>query len=146
MEATKDIVKVWKSLRERRGILSLPDSKPGRPLSEDVKSKVLKFYVDDETSINMPGMKDFVSVRNNEGVREHIQKRLILSNLKELYELFKLEYPDCKVGFSMFASLRPKYCVLAGSGDTHTVCVCSIHQNVKLMILEFIFRVLFWQV
>ncbi|KAH0546735.1 hypothetical protein KQX54_014441, partial [Cotesia glomerata] len=39
MEATKDIVKVWKSLRERRGILSLPDSKPGRPLSEDVKSK-----------------------------------------------------------------------------------------------------------
>lgn len=62
----------------------------GRPLSEDVKSKVLKFYVDDETSINMPGINDFVSVRNNEGVREHIQKRLILSNLKELYELFKL--------------------------------------------------------
>lgn len=83
----------------------------------------------------MPGMKDFVSVRNDEGVREHVQKRLILSNLKELYELFKLENPDCKVGFSMFASLRPKNCVLAGSGGTHTVCVCSIHQNVKLMIL-----------
>ncbi|KAG8040804.1 hypothetical protein G9C98_001792, partial [Cotesia typhae] len=30
MEATKDIVKVSKSLRERRGILSLPDSKPGK--------------------------------------------------------------------------------------------------------------------
>lgn len=30
METTKDIVKVSKSLRERRGILSLPDSKPGK--------------------------------------------------------------------------------------------------------------------
>lgn len=29
MEASKDIVNVSKSLRERRGILSLPDSKPG---------------------------------------------------------------------------------------------------------------------
>ena len=36
--------------------------------------------------------------------------------------------------FSKFASLRPKECVLAGESGTHSVCVCTIHQNVKLMI------------
>ena len=40
-----------------------------------------------------------------------------------------------KIGFSKFAELRPRYCVLAGASGTHSVCVCTIHQNVKLMIL-----------
>ena len=34
----------------------------------------------------------------------------------------------------MFASLRPKYCILSGAAGTHTVCVCAIHQNVKLLL------------
>jgi hypothetical protein len=29
--------------------------------------------------------------------------------------------------------LRPKECVLAGGSGTHSVCVCTIHQNMKLM-------------
>lgn len=32
------------------------------------------------------------------------------------------------------AELRPKHCVLAGTSGTHCVCVCTIHQNVKLML------------
>ena len=39
-----------------------------------------------------------------------------------------------RVGFSKFCSLRPKWCVLAGPKGTHSVCVCTIHQNVKLML------------
>ena len=38
------------------------------------------------------------------------------------------------MGFSKFAELRPKWCVLAGSTGTHSVCVCSIHQNAKLLV------------
>lgn len=30
--------------------------------------------------------------------------------------------------------LRPKWCVLAGASGTHLVCVCTIHQNVILLI------------
>lgn len=78
----------------------------------------------------MPGKKDFVSVKE-EGKREHIQKRLVLSNLREVY----VRFPDHKIGFSKFAELRPKHCVLAGANGTHSVCVCTIHQNVKLMSL-----------
>ena len=39
------------------------------------------------------------------------------------------------VGFSKFADLCPKHCVLAGASGTHAVCVCTIHQNVKLMMV-----------
>ncbi len=72
----------------------------------------------------MPGMKDFVSVKQ-EGKRVHIQKRLVLSNLKDVYREFKDQFPALKVGFSKFADLRPKHCVLAGGNGTHSVCVCT---------------------
>ena len=74
-----------------------------------------------------------MSVVTAEGKREHCQKRLILCNLKELYEQFKTIYPGTIVGFSTFAMQRPKECILAGSCGTHSVCVCSLHQNAKLM-------------
>lgn len=64
-----------------------------------------------------------------------VQKRLILLDLKELFQCFRDEYPEEKVGFSKFASLRPKNCVLAGTSGTHTICVCILHQNIKLMML-----------
>ncbi len=74
----------------------------------------------------MPGMKDFVSVRKD-GKRIHIQKRLVLSNLKEAYNEFKQKFPDRKVGFSKFAELRPKHCILAGAIVVHTQCVCALY-------------------
>ena len=63
-------------------------------------------------NIPVPGMKDFISVLF-EGKRQHVQKRLVLCNLREAYEQFKQTYPDQKIGFSKFAELRPKECVLA---------------------------------
>ena len=78
----------------------------------------------------MSGKKDFVSIAR----RSHMQKRLILSNLKELYAKFKTCYPDIKTCFSNFCSHRPKWCITVGASGTHTVCVCTYHQNVKLMI------------
>jgi len=84
----------------------------------------------------MPGMKDVVSVKTN-GERRLVQKRLLLLNLKKLYALFKETYLDCKISFSVFAKLRPKQCVLPGALGTYSVCVCTIHQNVKLMLDQY---------
>ena len=64
----------------------------------------------------------------------HKQRRLLLSNLKELHGAFKEKYPHAKVGFSKFCSLRPKWCLSVGSAGTHSVCVCSSHQNVQLLV------------
>ena len=60
-------------------------------------------------------------------------KRLVLGNLKEIYQQFKEKNPNTKIGFSKFAMLRPKECILAGASGTHSVCVCTVHNNVKLM-------------
>lgn len=124
-----------KALVKEKGILSTPDPKAGKSLKEVAKQKVLAFYNSDEVSRIMPGKKDYVSMKTKDGKKpEHVQKRLILGNLKEIYDLFKTENSQEKIGFSKFAELRPKNCVLAGGSGTHTVCVCTIHQNVKLML------------
>lgn len=111
------------------GVLAEPQPRHGRKLPTETVSKVLNFYQSDEQSRIMPGMKDVISIG-----KEHQRKRLILGNLKELYAGFKKEYPNVKVGFSKFCALRPKWCVLAGSNGTHSVCVCTIHQNVILLL------------
>ena len=94
-----------------------------------------RIYNDEAISRTMPGKKDCVSVKKD-GMMVLEQKYLVLCNLKEAYELFKEKMPQLKIGFYKFADLRPKECVLAGAAGTHSVCVCTIHQNVKLMMSD----------
>ena len=119
-----------RNIFKEKGILALPDSKKGKSLSTDTTRLIQSFYEDDEFTRIMPGKKDYVSISRN----NHRQKRLILSNLKELYANFKTRHSHIQVGFSKFCELRPKWCVLAGSSGTHSVCVCTYHQNMKLLL------------
>ena len=57
-----------------------------------------------------------------------------LWNLQELHTAFKEKHTNVNVGFPMFFALRPKWCVLAGSKMSHSVCICSTHQNVVLLV------------
>ena len=124
-----------KDLVKDQGILSSPNPKHGSSsLSQATISLVQAFYELDKVSQIMPGKKDFVSIRKGDQ-HAHVQKRLMLGNLKEVYQQFKEKHPTDKIGFSKFADLRPKHCILAGASGTHTVCVCTIHQNVKLMMI-----------
>ena len=93
------------------------------------------FYTDDEISATMPGKKDVLVTKDDDGNRVELRKRLLLGTLRELYVSFKEKYPNLKVGFSKFASLKPRECVFVRSCGTHTVCVCTYHQNAKLSIL-----------
>lgn len=123
-------VRLARSLLKNEGLLALPKPRNGRKLDGNTVLIVKNFYENDEYSRIMPGQKDKVSIAKN----TYEQKRLLLSNLNELYTSFKFDYPHCKVGFSKFCSLRPKWCVLSGSSGTHSICVCVIHQNVKLLL------------
>ena len=71
-------------------------------------------------------------------VKEYINKNLAtwqsLCNLQELYTAFKAKHPNVNIGFSKFCALKPKWCVLAGLKMTHSICVCSAHQNVTLLV------------
>ena len=55
--------------------------------------------------------------------------------MKEVYQLFSGKDLNIRIWFSKFAELCPKECVFAGASGTHCVCVCTIYQNVKLMIV-----------
>ena len=122
-----------KQLVLEKGIFATPNPKPGHFLPIKSVDLVKSFYESDDVSRVMPGKKDFVSIIQG-GKRVHMQKRLVLGNLKEIYHAFKNQFPNEEIGFSKFAELRPRHCVLAGASGTHSVCVCTIHQNVKLMI------------
>ena len=71
-------------------------------------------------------------------VKEYINKNFAtcksLCNLQELYTTFKEKQPNVNIGFSKFCALRAKQCVLHGSKTTHSVCVCSAHKNVVLLV------------
>ena len=102
----------------------------GKALPVEVTEMVISFCKEDDISRPMHG-NCFTIEKNGEKIK--VQKKLVLSNLKETYRQFKDRYPDTKIGFSKFVSLRPRECVLAGASGTHSVCVCTIHNNVKLM-------------
>lgn len=130
--ASRHIVKKMRQLVQEEGILCEVNRKISRPMPAEITEKVMDFYREPDVSREMPGAKEFVSVKTQAG-KEHKQKRLVLGNLKEIYVQFKERHPDVNIGFSKFAELRPKECVLAGASGTHVVCVCCYHQNMKLM-------------
>ena len=126
-------VKRAKVIQAEQGIFSTPNPKPGRRLPDETLEKVKEFYMTDDVSRQMPGKKDSISMIVD-GVKQQVQKRLILLTQYEAFCLFKERFPNIKVGFSKFAEARPKNIVLPGSSGTHNVCVCTYHQNPKLMI------------
>ena len=79
-----------KYLVKEKGVLSLPGPKPGPSLPPETVDIVHAFYEYDDISQVKPGKKDFVSVKQ-EGKCVHVQKRLVLSNLREVYHEFKRE-------------------------------------------------------
>ena len=97
-----------------------------------MQKNVISFYRSDEFSQTCPGKKEYVSVKTT-GRREHIQKHLLLVNLKELHIGFLKRY-NKKIGLSKFCKLRPKWCIpVGGASGLHTVCNCECHQNFKLL-------------
>ena len=71
-------------------------------------------------------------------VKECINKNFAsckgLCNLRELYTAFKEKHPNLNIGMSKFRALRTIWYVLVDSKMTQSVCVCSTHQNVVLLV------------
>ncbi|KAL7645441.1 UNVERIFIED_CONTAM: hypothetical protein RMT77_003827 [Armadillidium vulgare] len=111
-----DKARKWETLY---GILpEVPSYYKGKRIDAVMVETVKKFYENDEISCICPGKADSLSVRNKDGVKEQIQKRLLLGNLREIYVKYK-EKTTMPIGFSSFASLRPRWCVIAGEKGTH---------------------------
>ena len=76
-------------------------------------------------------------------VKEYINKNFAicksLCNLQEIYTTFKEKHANVNSGFSKFCALRPKWCVMACSKMSHSVCVCSAHQNLLVDVMDWDF-------
>ena len=132
------MVKQARALWDVKGILGerSTDIKSPKKLTTKVVNQIVNFYEDDSNSRLLPGAKDYISIKTVDG-RQHIQKRLILCNLSELYQKWLEESKSngiVKVGLTSFALLRPQHCFVAGKSGTHTVCVCIDHQDPYLMV------------
>ena len=77
--------------------------------------------------------KKTMSVWVKEDINKNFATYKSLCNLQKLYIVFKEKHPNVNIEFSKFYALRPKWCVLAGLKMTHSVCVCSAHQNIVLL-------------
>lgn len=121
-----------KDLVSKRGILFETEHKLGKSLKPDIVESVLEFYRSDSISRVCLGKKGYKTTVEG-GEKRQTQRRLVLMNLNEAFEQYKVGHPTKKLSFSKFAELRPKECILAGqSSGIHVTCVCQQHQNVNL--------------
>lgn len=117
------------------GIIN-PSTKPEKKngLSKDVTECVKAFYYRDDISRQLPGKKDVKSIKNLEtNKRVLLQKRLLMYNLKDAFNLFKIDNPEIEIGLSKFCELRPLEVELVGSKDQQ-VCCCPYCENFDFML------------
>ena len=95
---------IWtaRKLKKFGGILAKPAPKKSKTIPQETFDLIQSFFEDDEYSRQMPGKKDYLSIGRN----VHKQKRLVLCDLSELYSAFRDKYPNIKIGFSKFCTLR----------------------------------------
>ena len=133
---TEYMVRAARNDTKEKGILGIPDSIHTNGLSDELLVRVKSFYEEDQISQMCAGKKDFVNIKSSHGTKKHHQKRLIFCNIREVYLQYKSTFLDDKLGFSKFAELRPKWYRTVGQSGSHNVCICTYHQNVKLMLLS----------
>ncbi|KAK3923492.1 Alanine--tRNA ligase, partial [Frankliniella fusca] len=127
---SRTLISNSRKLKVEQGILPQVNFTRTPTVADSTKILIKEYYCREDNCKILPGTRDCVSVAK--GIYE--QKRLLLSNLRELHQAFKREYEDLKVGFSVFWALKPKWCVFAGAAGTHEQCICQIHQNFKLVL------------
>ncbi|CAF4522087.1 unnamed protein product, partial [Didymodactylos carnosus] len=102
-------------------------------LADKLKNDVHNFYLRDDVSYQLPGKKDTIVVKEDDGSKVTYQKRILFNNLCENYELFKEENNNVSLSRSSFAELRPPF-VVQKAALAHRNCLCLYHENVCLLL------------
>ncbi|CAF1395394.1 unnamed protein product, partial [Rotaria sp. Silwood1] len=121
---TLDIISKTTDLHEREQ----------RQLPIELKKAVIDFYNRDDISHQMPGKRDYITIKNDNGSTQ-LQKRILLNNIRETYELFLMDrnITNDALSVNSFRILRPPN-VLTYSHMPHRNCLCSYHENINLLI------------
>lgn len=101
----------------------------GHHLPNETVKKVQEFYQNDEISRASPNVKDSVSVfKNNQ--KQKLSVKHLLYSVKEIYGMFREEFPSVKISLSKFFGLKPIN-VLSFAKIPHNICVCQLHENIR---------------
>ena len=88
---------------------------------------VQEFYTRADIVYTMPGMKDEVTLWID-GKKVKERKYYLTMFLREAFRIFIETYPENKIGFSKFCSLRPKNVFLVHETPVDQ-CKCRVHEN-----------------
>lgn len=116
---------------------SSPSTQRNTALSSEVKSGVKAFYLSNDTTWQTLGRRDRIIIRevtDGKMDKRTEQTRYMLMSLREAYAKYGEEHPSQKIGFSKFCELRPQN-IKCFDHLPHHVCVCSYHENVRLLLL-----------
>lgn len=102
-------------------------------ISDKIKDHIYNFYIRDDVSYQLPGKRDTIVVKQNDGSKITYQKRILFNSLRENYELFIEENQGMTVSRSFFAELRPPFVILKAA-LAHRNCLCIYHENVCLLL------------
>ena len=80
-QLSRNLMASAKHLNSKHGVLAILRPQIQTVISSVVKEKIVSFYRSDTLSRVCPGKKDYKSVKTD-GVKEHVQKLLLLVNLK----------------------------------------------------------------
>jgi hypothetical protein len=106
--------------------------KPHNAIADDVKTQIREFYLRDDISRWCPGKRDTIAVWDKDRVKTTMQRRYLILATAEVYACFKEEFPNIRVGETMFRKLRPMH-VLYASETPRNTCLCTLHENMKLL-------------
>ncbi|CAM4936549.1 unnamed protein product [Rotaria socialis] len=129
-------IRLVQHLAEKFGLV--PKSKHQRitlQLADKLKTDVHNFYQRDDISYQLPGKRDTVVVKDDDGKKVTYQKRILINNLRETYEFFKDENKSVDLSRSSFADLRPVF-VFSKSALAHRNWLCVYHENVRLLLKD----------
>lgn len=102
-------------------------------IQEGTAEKIKSFYGRDDISRQAPGKRDVISVKEESGVRNKVQKRHMTMTVREAYALFMIENAELNVSLSKFYEYRPKH-ILLSCMMPHNVCVCVHHANFNFLV------------
>lgn len=135
------------SPRKRKSVIDLCDGSKRRRLGFEEKRKkrsnalleeqikeVQDFYLRDDISRMFPGKKDYYSVKNPDGKREHKQKRQLLYKIGEVHKLFKKE-SSLKIEKSKFAELRSPQVIPLSQIDQE-ICITAFTMKTLISFLK----------
>ena len=116
----------------RNGAAKIQRKERQHTISQEVKTQIREYYLDEKNSKILPGIKDTVSVKTPDG-RIKQRKQLLLSTIENAYKQF-IEDTGTTVSLESFRKLRPKNVVLITSAGVHSICCCVLCENPKLII------------